>query len=441
MGQSHRMADERFDALVVGAGPAGSVCALVLARGGARVALVDKASFPRDKACGDLVGPRGVRLLEDLGLDVSINANGGNGGGHGDDVVSLGDMLVVGPTGDRVRLPSAAGLTYPGHAWAIPRLRLDEALWSTAVEAGALPFTGRAEKPLWNEEGLCGFELEDSTRIRADFVVGADGATSRVAEVAGLLEPALVLWGFAVRFYVDHHVQLPTILIWEPEPRRALRGYGWIFPGSDGRANAGLGVGTLSDRRNGAEPVRLLPRFVEHLSDLGLLDARAEREPRRLGGWLKLGILGTRPARGGVLLVGDAAGLVNPLQGEGIAHAMTSGRAAAEAILETPGEAARRYVQAIADAHLPYHRITSTAHAALLGRPGAVSALSRLLTSPKVGPHLAEGWALFWNELLDGAPRGRAHRQAAVATSLGAAATFFARSARWFESTFSAGQA
>ena len=97
------MPDKRFDVLVVGAGPAGSVAALVLARGGARVAVVDKARFPRDKACGDLVGPRGVQVLSDLAIDVPRAA-------------SVGDMVVVGPTGRRVRLPCYPGTTYPGHA-------------------------------------------------------------------------------------------------------------------------------------------------------------------------------------------------------------------------------------------------------------------------------------------------------------------------------------
>jgi menaquinone-9 beta-reductase len=424
------MGHDRFDVLVVGAGPAGSVCALVLARAGARVALVDKASFPRDKACGDLVGPRGVRVLEDLGIEVK--AAGAEGAR-----LALGDMLVVGPKGEVVRLPSAAGLTYPDHAWAIPRLDLDDRLRTTAIEAGAEPLTARAENPLWDEKGLYGFELQGSKGIKADFVVGADGATSKVAEVAGLLEPDLLLWGFAVRFYATQRVELPTILIWEPERRKALRGYGWIFPAPDGRVNAGLGVGTLSNRRNGAEPVRLLPRFVDHLSELGLLDRRAPRDPRRLGGWLKLGIVGTTPARGRVLLVGDAAGLVNPLQGEGIAHAMTSAKAAAQSILHAPGEASNRYVRAIGEAHLPYHRIASSAHAALLGRPRVVSALSRLLTSPKVGSRLAGGWALFWNELLDGAPKSSAHTQALLANSLGGRATSLGGRARWFESTFS----
>src|SRR3954464_1703799 len=102
------MPDRRFDCLVIGAGPAGSLAALVLARGGARVALVDKAKFPRDKACGDLVGPRGVQLLTDLGIAVP-------------GAMAVGDMIVVGPTGRRVRLPCFPGRTYPGHALALPR--------------------------------------------------------------------------------------------------------------------------------------------------------------------------------------------------------------------------------------------------------------------------------------------------------------------------------
>ena len=88
------MTDKRFDVLVVGSGPAGSIAALVLARGGARVALVDKTAFPRDKACGDLIGPRGVQLLRDLSLDAP-------------DATRVSDMMVVGPSGNRVRFRRA----------------------------------------------------------------------------------------------------------------------------------------------------------------------------------------------------------------------------------------------------------------------------------------------------------------------------------------------
>src|SRR5580658_123711 len=98
----------RFDVVVVGSGPAGSIAALVLARGGARVALVDKARFPRDKACGDLVGPRGVQTLSDLGIRI--------------DGPQVGDMEVVGPTGRQVLLRAVAGDTYPGHGIVAGRL-------------------------------------------------------------------------------------------------------------------------------------------------------------------------------------------------------------------------------------------------------------------------------------------------------------------------------
>src|SRR5665213_89452 len=104
------------DAVVAGAGPGGSVAAFELARSGARVALVDKASFPRDKACGDLVGPRGVGLLSALGIVP-------------DGTVSLGDMAVIGPSGGRVVLPAVPGLTYPGCAWALPRKAFDDVVY------------------------------------------------------------------------------------------------------------------------------------------------------------------------------------------------------------------------------------------------------------------------------------------------------------------------
>src|SRR5680860_1538046 len=169
-----------FDALVVGSGPAGSIAATVLARGGARVALVDKAKFPRDKACGD--------------------------------------MIVVGPTSHRVRLPCFSGRTYPGHALALPRSDFDAALHEAAVGGGAEAFVDRAAEPLWGDGGLEGFSLSTGTDLRADIIIGADGASSRVAAAADLVDPRRVLWGFAVRAYVDEGVDLPHIVLWERTP-------------------------------------------------------------------------------------------------------------------------------------------------------------------------------------------------------------------------------
>ena len=415
------MGDERFDVLVVGAGPAGSIAALTLTRGGARVALVDKAEFPRDKACGDLIGPRGVQLLHDLGLPLA-------------DPLRVGDMMVVGPTGGRVRLQCFPGLTYPSYAYAVPRAEFDAGLRDAAVGAGAVPFAGQVLNPVDDDGRLRGCELSDGTRICADVVIGADGATSRVAEMAGLVDRTRVMWGFALRSYLDEAVDMPYIVLWETSHWHGLPGYGWLFPGPDGRANVGLGVGALADRAAAAQAVRLLPAFLDHLRSTGLIDGA---EPSRaLGGWLKMGMVGTAPAAGRVLLVGDAAGLVNPLQGEGIAQALGSGHAAATAVLAGPDQAATRYRGVLAGEHAEYHRIAAATQAALLPHPAAISAVGRLLTLPLLGDALAGGWSIFWNELLDGAGPSRARTTARAATLVGRAITAPTTTRRWFDQTF-----
>jgi flavin-dependent dehydrogenase len=387
------------------------------------VALVDKAALGRDKACGDLVGPRGVQVLSDLDL-----APPG--------AMSLGDMVVIGPTGRRVRLPCAPGLTYPGYALAVPREHFDATLRGAALAAGAVAYDGHAVDPIVGDRGVEGFELSGVSgggrRVRGEFVIGADGATSRVAEIAGMIDHRRILWGFAVRSYLAQTVDVPYIVFWEPRPWRALPGYGWLFPGPDGRANVGLGIGTLADRTSASRAIRLLPSFLEHLWHLGLLAGRPAPAPR-LGGWLKMGIIGTTPAAGPVLLVGDAAGLVNPLQGEGIAQAMGSGRAAAEAILAggNPATTAARYRAYLAAAHLPYHGIAAAGQATLLPRPAAISAAGRVLSMPGIGRALAGGWGVFWNELLDGAGPGQARTSALAATTVGRLVTTRTATRRW----------
>jgi geranylgeranyl reductase family protein len=412
--------EQHFDALVVGSGPAGSVAALVLARGGARVALVDKTRFPRDKACGDLIGPRGVQVLDELMIGVARAEH-------------VGDMVVAGPTGREVRLPCYPGETYPGYAIAVPRLDLDAELRDAAVAVGAEPFVGRAAQAIGDDE-LEGFVLSTGERITADVVVGADGATSRVADAAGFVEDARVLWGFAVRTYVEAAVTSPRIFLWEPEPWHGFPGYGWAFPGLDGRANLGLGLGVLAERGAGARAMQSFGPFLDHLERCGIVDDSQRRRAAgdRLGGWLKMGMVGTTPARGRVMLVGDAAGLVNPLQGEGISQAIMSGRAAAECVLAGPETAAQRYRQWIGATFAPYQSVAASAHAALLPRSRAVAVAGRLLTAPGVGRAVSGGWSIFWNDLLDGAQPRPARALATTALGAGRAVTTPSRVRRWF---------
>jgi flavin-dependent dehydrogenase len=134
-----------------------------------------------------------------------------------------------------------------------------------------------------------------------------------------------------------------------------------------------------------------------------------------MGGWLRMGGTGTRPAAGNVLLAGDAAGLINPLQGEGIGPAMVSARLAAEAVLADPARAGPAYAEAIEAAFGRYMAGASALQNALLRRPRTTSAVTRLLTAPVVQRAVAGTWSIYWNGLVDGArPRPSAWTARAV---------------------------
>ncbi|MHB8219582.1 MAG: geranylgeranyl reductase family protein [Acidimicrobiales bacterium] len=408
-----------YDAVVVGAGPGGSMAALELASGGARVALVDKARFPRDKACGDLVGPRGVALLTERGVVP-------------DSCLSLGDMEVIGPGGGRVLLPARAGRSYPGVAWALPRRELDDMLRQAAVAAGAEPVRARVTG-VRTDGDVVTVGMDGAPDQRTGAVIGADGAGSTVAASAGMVGPDRVQLGFAVRTYLRVRVPLPVIVLLEDSPGVGFPGYGWLFPGPGGMANAGVGVGVGADRRAGATATRRLDAFVRRLEELDLVPT-GTGSADRLGGWLKMGMVGTTAARGPVLLVGDAAGLVNPLQGEGISQAMESGVAAARAVMGATGQGPRvasdSYRSWLAHHQAGFQGSAAALQSALLDHPRLISRTARTLTWPPVGRRLAAGWALYWNDLVAGATPGPGTLTARLAQSAARAVTAPAASRR-----------
>jgi flavin-dependent dehydrogenase len=331
-------------------------------------------------------------------------------------------MEVVGPSGRRVLLRAFPGLTYPGHGLSVPRRLFDAWLRDAALEAGAEPVTGRAGAPRFADDGqLTGFRVErpgsGGVEVRGDVVIGADGALSRVGEVAGLVDPGRALWGFAVRAYVAAPTALPRIWFWEPAGWEGYPGYGWLFPGMDGAANIGLGVGVRGRRRGVARVTGDLERFSADLARAGHVRMPPGGAPSpRMGGWLKMGMVGTTPAIGRTMLVGDAAGLVNPLQGEGIAQAMGSARAAALAVVDGgPAGAAARYRAALSRQHGHYAATTAPITTAMLAYPRVVAAVGRLLTAPGIGRLVAGGWSVYWNDLLEGAAPGGPRRTALMA--------------------------
>lgn len=293
---------QHVDVLVVGAGPAGSSTAIRLAGGGASVLLADRARFPRDKPCG---GGLTGRALRQAPCDVSPVVE------HVVDSFML--RLRYGTSFRRRHSTPLIRMTQ--------RRLLDELLAQEAARAGADFRDGvRVSDVEIDETGVTATVGGD--RIRAGVLVGADGANGVVARAAGI-EPGIV-----------HGVAIEGNVSWERLGRTPFEstawielgtvpgGYGWVFPKGD---HANLGVGGW-----GGEG----PRLRDHLDRLArahglsgddLTEVRGHRLPmRRLGG---------SPQAGRVLLVGDAAGLVDPLSGDGMYEAFTSGKLAAEAIL------------------------------------------------------------------------------------------------------------
>ena len=170
-------------------------------------------------------------------------------------------MIVVGPTGRRVRLPCLPGHTYPDHAIAVPRTSLDmvcERLLSPPAphRSSVKPSTWYGDPP---GSKACPGQRHAASR-RHDHRGRRRHEPRRRA--TGLVDPNLVMWGFAIRTYLDQPVEIPAIVLWEPTRWRALRGYGWLFPGPDGRANVGLGSAPwpTRERVTGGPPATPVPR-------------------------------------------------------------------------------------------------------------------------------------------------------------------------------------
>jgi geranylgeranyl reductase family protein len=293
---------ERFDVLVVGAGPAGSAAAMHLVRGGAQVLLAEKARFPRDKPCGGGLTGRALRWTP---CDVSPV------------VEHVVDRFVV-RAGYRTRCSRRSETPLIRMT---QRRRLDAFLAEQAAETGAELRDGAAVTEVTFEPDGVTARVARAP-VRASFVVGADGANGIVARAAGLGEGircGVALEGNVPWSSLDRAPYDETAWV---ELGVVPGGYGWVFPKGE---HANLGVGGWLDEG---------PRLRGHLARLALehgVDPAALTGVR--GHRLPMRRLGTAAGGGRTLLVGDAAGLVDPLSGDGIYEAFVSARLAAEAIL------------------------------------------------------------------------------------------------------------
>ena len=321
------------DVVVVGAGPGGSATAYWAAAAGLDVLLLDKASFPRDKVCGDGLTPRAVAELARMG--VAIREEDGwirnrglrvHGGGHA------------------IELPWPELSSYPSYGLAMRRSGLDQLLVEHARAAGAKVLERTAVTgPLLDErtgrvvgvraKGEDGNELV----LRAPVVVASDGVSSRLATALGRSPRPDRPMGVAVRTYYrsplhDDPWMTSYLELWDGEPGASnlMPGYGWIFALGDGTVNVGLGSVSATNAATKIDYRDLFGTWMANTPPEWGFTKENQDGPVR-GAALPMGFNRGPLYGNGVMLVGDAAGMVSPFNGEGIAYALAAGRVAAEA--------------------------------------------------------------------------------------------------------------
>jgi geranylgeranyl reductase family protein len=356
---------QEADVIVVGAGPAGSATACFLARAGIDVLVLEKATFPREKVCGDGLTPRGVKALVRMGVPISEQ----------DGWLQNKGLRIIGG-GVRLELPWPELSSYPGYGLVRSRLDFDETLARTAQQAGARLLEGvTVTGPVLDEGGrIIGVQAratgqpDDIERqYRARVVVAADGNSSRLSLAMGLGKRDDRPLGVAVRTYYTSPRHQDDYLeswldLWDGD--RLLPGYGWIFGMGDGTSNVGLGMLNTSASFKNVDYRDLLRRWLAGMPAEWGYTEENRTEPVR-GAALPMGFNRTPHYSRGLLLAGDAGGMVNPFNGEGIAYAMEAGEMAAQVIaqaLARPDRAGTEqvlhgYPQALKDAYGGYYTL------------------------------------------------------------------------------------
>jgi len=359
----HGVSVQNVDIAIIGGGPAGAAAAIRAARLGAKVVLFEKGDHGRDKVCGDGLTPRAVAALNELEIDMS------------DAHRIRGLRMIAGNTRRELDWPTTD--RFPNHGAVWPRRRLDAALIDAAAAAGADVRFRTEALPILEGERVVGVEArptsDDRTKsgptekFAADLTIVAAGPPGQVARMLGANRVDGETFGLAIRTYAEtprHDSEhLEAMLSLKDESGTAVPGYGWMFPAGDGTVN--IGVGALSTMK-GFKKLNLntmidsYRRVVEPEWDLGpnLERPRAWRLPmstqKRFGpGWVA---------------IGDAAGLVNPMNGEGIDYGLESGMLAADKFVEHPATAPVRYDREVGERFDAFLR-TGRRFSFLIGHP------------------------------------------------------------------------
>ncbi len=364
--------------LVVGGGPAGAACGYWLAEAAHDVVVMEKKRFPREKTCGDGLTPRAVKALADMGLYDRIADH------------HRFDGLRAVAHGVTLELAWPEHPEYPDHGFVVRRRDLDQLVADHAVKAGAELRQGtEAFRPVLSGGLVAGAEVRDAesgetSEVHARYVGVADGANSRFGRALGTTRDRSYPQGMAIRGYFESPLHddpwIESALDVRDRNGASLPGYGWIFPVGDGTINVGVGLlSTFRDWKS-VNTSHLMAEFAVTAPDYwGMSPETAVGEPT--GGRLPMG--GSVGPKVGptFVVVGDAAGSINPFNGEGIDYAYETGRLAAELLDETlttgDGLVLARYPDILDERYGLYFKVART-FVKVIGNPALMRELTRV---------------------------------------------------------------
>lgn len=316
---------EIYDCIIIGAGPAGCSAALYSARRGLKTLLVEKSKFPRDKICGDALSGKSMMVLDDLNIIGKVQSLPG---------ALINSVTFSNPSHDEVNI-SLRGAKRKGMPTGIvvPRKEFDYFMFKQVQESGTQVKQNFEVKELLKDDGrVRGIRGNGGQEFLGKIVMGADGFNSVIARKMGFYEHDPQHWVVALRQYYKN-VQGLTDQIELHFVDEVIPGYFWIFPAGNGMANVGIGMLHTYIKKNNISLKTLLSNVIESPTFKDRFkDAEALEEPQ---GWnLPVGSKHRRNYGHGFMLLGDAAGLIDPFSGEGIGNALYSGKIAAEVAAE-----------------------------------------------------------------------------------------------------------